>query len=158
GDDADFTDAVVEGIAARGFAGAVGGQGNQGAKTVELAHHLLERDDYLRGPQAVFFQRHELDKANDHALVAREAGKGDNLIVVEAAQQHTVHFDRAQPCTLSSAHSSQHFVEATGNPRDALEGGRVNGVHADRNPAKPSARQGSRHLGQQVPVGGDGKV
>src|ERR1700677_4590624 len=158
GDDADFADAVVEGIAARGFTRAVGGQGNQGAKAVELAHHLLERDDYLGGPEAVLFQRHELDKANDYTLLAREVGKRDDLIVVEAAQQHTVHLDRAQPCPLGGAHSGQHLVEAAGNPRDALEDSRVDGVHADRNAAKPSASERSSHLGQKVPIGGDGEV
>src|ERR1700685_178717 len=49
-DDADFSDAVVEGVAARGFTGIGGGEGNQRAKAVELAHNLLQRDDHLGSP------------------------------------------------------------------------------------------------------------
>src|SRR6202041_1494651 len=109
GDDADFPHTIVESVAARGFTGVVGGQSHQRAKAVELVDHLLQRNDYFRGPQAVFFERHELDKANNHALVAREAGKGNDLVIVEAAQQHTVHFDRAQPGTLGRAQSRQYL-------------------------------------------------
>ena len=117
-----------------------------------------ERDDYLGGPQAVLFERHELDKANDHALFAREARKGDDLVVVEAAQQHTVHLDRTQPGTLGGAHPGQHLFEAARNTRDARKDCRVDGVHADRDPAKPGTRERSCHLGQKVSIGGDGKV
>src|SRR5271165_2046332 len=44
-DDANFSYAIVEGIAARSFTGAVAGQSHQRAKAVELAYHLLERNN-----------------------------------------------------------------------------------------------------------------
>src|SRR5216683_1076921 len=73
-DDANFAQPVVETIAAGGFPWVVSGQGHQRAITVELFDYLLQRNHHIRCPQAVFFEGHELDKANDHAFLSRELG------------------------------------------------------------------------------------
>ena len=57
----------------------------------ELRHNLIECDHNLGVPNTIFFERHELDEADDHTLIAGEPAEFDDLIFVEAAQQHAVH-------------------------------------------------------------------
>src|SRR5579859_6544210 len=81
-DYADFPQTIVETITAGGFTRVVRGQGHQRAIGVDLFDDFLQRNDYIGGPQAIFFEGHELDKTNDHAFFSREPGEGDDLIVV----------------------------------------------------------------------------
>src|ERR1700722_6977860 len=158
GDDANFPHTIVEGVAARCFPGVVGGKRHQRAKAVELVDHLLERNDYFRGPQAVFFERHELDKANNHSLVTREAGKGNDLVIVEAAQQHAVPLDRTQAGSLGRTQSCQYLFEAARHPGDAGKGCRIDSVHADGDPAQSGTSERVGHFGEEMSIGGDGNV
>src|ERR1700679_2928039 len=139
-DDADFPDAVVEGIAARGFPRAVRCKSHQRAEAVQFCDYLGERNNHVRRPQAIFFEGHELDKSNDYAFITRKAREGDDLVVIKAAQQHAVHLDRPQAGSLGGAHSGQHLFKAVRYPSNAGEGCGVDGVHADRGAAKAGPR------------------
>src|SRR5258708_34371817 len=92
-DDADFADAVVETVAARGF-GARVRDFNQRAVLGHAGQNFVERDHGVRRPGAAFFERHELDQAHRHAFFARELSKWDDLILIEATHQHAVYFQR----------------------------------------------------------------
>src|ERR1039457_6516412 len=102
--DSDLANAVFKHVAAGGLAVRVA----DFAQRHELSHAALNfvegHDDLLR-PHAVFFQRHEFDEADGDAFLAREAAKGGDLIVVEAAHQDTVDLDWADPGTLRGADS-----------------------------------------------------
>src|ERR1700742_4042710 len=152
GDDADLPYPIVEGIAPRGLTRVVRGKRHKRAEAVQFFDHLRERHNYIRRPQAIFFQGHELDKTNNHAFVSREAGEGDDLVVIEAAQQHAVDLDRPQPGALCGAQPGQHFLKAARHTGNTGEGYRVDRVHADRDAVEASLRQGRGHLSQQMPV------
>ncbi len=93
-----------------------------------------------------FFERHELDEADDDVFFASKSGKALDFVVVESAQQDAVDFERSQPGVASGANTAQHLVKAARNARDALEGGGVDGVHADGDAIEP----GDSSAAQQV--------
>src|SRR6266436_1572178 len=76
-DDADFADAIFEYVAARGFAVLVR---NFYQRFVfrHASQDLVKSDDDFRSPDPIFLQRHEFDKAHDHAFFTREHAEGDD--------------------------------------------------------------------------------
>ena len=107
-DDADFADAVVEGVAARGFAALRGQCRAAGMKFAMLLKDLIERDDDVRRPDAIFFQRHEFDEADHDAFFAGEARRSHDLIFIEAAQQNAIDFHRFQTDAFGGANAREH--------------------------------------------------
>ncbi len=85
-------------------------------------------------------------------------GEGENLVVVEAAQQHAVDLDRAQAGSLRRADAGQHFAMAAGNAGDAVKGGCVHRIHAHRNPLQARVDESLRQAGQEMAVGGQRQV
>src|SRR6185437_6323606 len=135
-DDADLSDSVVKRISAGGFAKGIRCQLTDGTELVQLLENLVHGNYHVRRPHTVFFQRHELDKADYHAFVAGESGELDNLILIEPAQKDRVYFDRFQTGALGRADSRQHFVVSFGHARNASEFLRIDGIHAHRGAAK----------------------
>ncbi len=93
GDDADFTDAVVEAVTAGGLRARVR-DFNQRTVLGHAGENFVERDNSVRRPGASFFERHEFDEAHGDAFFAREHAEGDDLIFVETAHQHAIYFQR----------------------------------------------------------------
>ncbi len=120
--------------------------------------NFVECDYDLRRPDAVFFQRHELDEAHGHAFFAREAAEGGDLIVVEAAQQHAVDLHRIQADTLRRANAFEHALVGVGHARDAGEALGIDRIHRDGHTGEAGIGERLRHLGQQMSVGGEGDV
>ena len=116
------------------------------------------RDDGLRLPGAVFFQRHELDEADDDALAAGELGEGLDLGVVESAQQHAVDLDRAQAGSLRGADAGEHALVAARHAGDAGEDLGVDRVHADGDAVQAGSLQRLGERLQQMAVGGQRDV
>ena len=56
---------------------------------------------------------------------------------------------------LGGANSGEHFLEAAGNAGDALEGGGVDGVHADGDAIESGGLERSGHFVEEVAVGGE---
>src|SRR5208282_6078701 len=108
-DDADLAHAIVEGVAPRRLAAGVRDlyQRPEGADAIQ---NFRERDHDLRRPHTVFLQRHELDEAHHHAFGAGELAELDDLIVVEAAQQHAVHFHRVKTRPARGTDARQHSL------------------------------------------------
>ena len=111
--------------------GALPGSGTERTHGVDARVHLVEADDGVRRPDAVFFERHELDEADDDAFAAGELGEGHDLVVVEAAQQDAVDLDRAEAGGLGGADAGEHALVAAGDAGDAGEVVGIDGVHAD---------------------------
>jgi len=112
----------------------------------------------LGGPQTPFFKRHELDEADDDVFRAGEVGECLNLIVIEAAQQNTVDFDGGEAGGACGSDAGQNGGVAAGDAGDALEGGRVYGIHADSDAVKAGILQGLSERVQQVAVGGKRQI
>src|SRR5581483_12120171 len=74
--DSNLANSVVEGEPPRRFGGMIRGKCNQRVYTVEPLDDFIHADHGLRRPGAVLFERHPLDKADDHALSARELREG----------------------------------------------------------------------------------
>src|SRR5437016_1294949 len=157
GDDANLTHAIIKNIAACGFA-AIMGDFDQRPVFGHAAQNLVQRDHDIRGPDPVFFQRHELDETQHYAFFPGKPAEGDDLVFVEATHQDAVDLHRSQTGTLSSTNSRQHAVESVGNAGDAGKAVRVDGVHADRNAAQAGVLQRLRHLGKKMAVGSDSQV
>jgi hypothetical protein len=73
---------------------------------------ISERDDDLGRPQTAFFERHELDEADDDIFIAGEAGEAFHLIVIESAQEDAVDFERREAGGAGGANAGQNRLEA----------------------------------------------
>src|SRR5271156_6005787 len=71
-DDADLAQAIVEGEASRGLTQRVRGEIHQWSNSVQPLDDLLQGNDRLMLPAAVFLQRHPLDEAHDDVLATAE--------------------------------------------------------------------------------------
>ena len=98
--------------------------------------NFVERDYRVRRPDAVFFERHEFDEADDHAFFAREHAERDDLVFVESAHQHAVDLHRPQTRAAGCANAGQHVVVSVGHARDAGEAVGIDRVHADGDAAQ----------------------
>ena len=102
GDDADFADIVVEAVAARRF-GTFVRDLNQRTEFRHPPENFVECDHYIGRPDAILFEGHELDEANDNVFFARELPEGDDLVFIEAAQQDAIHFHGGESGAASGA-------------------------------------------------------
>src|SRR2546423_4198911 len=111
GDNAYFADAVIENIAARGFAALM----RDLYQRLELRHagdDFVERDNDFRRPDAIFFERHEFDEAHDDVFFAREHAEWDDLVFVESAQQNTIDLHRVETGTAGGADAGPHAFKS----------------------------------------------
>src|SRR5262249_18988691 len=131
-DDPNLADAVFKGITPRCLAGRMLGQRLERLELRELGDDLIERHHDLRAPHAIFFERHELDEADDYAFVAGEFAELDDLIFIEAAQQNTIDLHRIESSASGRPNSGEDIFIAVAHPRDARKLLPVRGVHADR--------------------------
>jgi len=157
-DDADFAFAICESVSPGGFAGGIGGESDERKDGAEPGDDFAERHDHVGGPETVFSEGHEFDEADDEVFAAGKVAEGLDLIVVETAKQDAVDFDRAEARLLSCADAADNGGEAGRNAGDALEGGLVDGVHADGDAREACALQRLGELLQEMTVGGDGEV
>ena len=149
GDDADFADAVVEAVAARGFRTRMR-DFDQRAVLGHARQNFVERDHCVRRPGAAFFERHEFDEAHGHAFFAREHAERDDLIFVEAAHQHAVHLQRPQPGAACGANAGEHVIVSVRHARDAGEAVGIDGVHRDGDAGQARVFQRLRQIGEQM--------
>src|SRR5712672_1144347 len=141
GDNADFADAVIENIAARGLAALMG----DFYQRFELRHagdDFIESDDDFGRPDAIFFERHEFDEAYDYVFFAREYAEGNDLVFVESAEQNTIYFHWIEADTAGGANAGEHAFESVGHAGDAGEEFRVDGVHTDGDAVETGVFQG----------------
>src|SRR6202140_1944119 len=128
-DNSNLDDAIREAIPPRCFALSVGNL----LERHKLSHarkNFIQGDyDYWR-PNAIFFERHELDEAHHHMFFARELSEVGDLIFIESAQQHAVDLYRIDPRLPRCAHPGQNDFESIGNPGDASEPFRIYRIHA----------------------------
>src|SRR5271154_4947109 len=98
---------------------------------VDAGDDFAQGDDHLRAPEAVFFEGHEFDEADDDVFAAGEVGEGFDLVVVESAEQDAVDFDAMEAGGLGGTDAANDSGIAAGNAGYALEYGLIDGVHAD---------------------------
>src|SRR4051812_5781640 len=104
-DDAYLADPVLKGVTARGLAGRVRRKRPQRLPCRERSHDFIERDYHFGVPDAIFLERHEFDEAHYQTLLARELRELDDLILVEAAQQHAIYLHGIETCSLGRANA-----------------------------------------------------
>ena len=155
--DTDFSNAVFETVAARSF-GVFMLDFNQRLVFGHASDDLFERDDFVAGPGAVFFERHEFDEANDDAFFAREHAEGDDLVFVESAEQNAVDLDRFEAHPAGGADAGENVVISVRNASDAGEAVGIDRIHGDSDAVEAGVFERLRHFGQQMSVGGDGDV
>ena len=98
-------------------------------------------------------QRHELNEADNYSLFAREHAKGNNLVFIKAAQQHTIDLHRIEAGAARCPDSCQNAFISVGNAGDAGEAFGIDRVHADGDAIETGVFQRLRDLGQQMAVG-----
>ena len=130
---------------------AVGRNGTQLRKP--LGHDGVG-DEGFRSEISAVVHGHELNKADVHRILLRESGKGGNLIVVEAADQHRIDLDLFKP-RGKGGFDAGHGVFQVSDPGDVTELLRVQRVQTDVEPADTGFAQGSGKLREQCPVGGE---
>lgn len=157
-DDSDFANAVSECVAPGGFAGLARRQLDEREDATDPVDNFAQRDNDFGRPEAAFFEGHELNKANDNIFFAGETGKSFDLIVIKAAQQHTVDFEGREPGGAGGANAGKNFGEATLDARDALEGRGIDGVHADGYAVQAGVLERLCKRIEQVAVSGEGEV
>lgn len=60
------------------------------------------------------FKRHDFDEPDDDAFLAEKLRKGNDLVVVEPAQQHAIYLDLVKASLLGGAKPGNDAVEAPG--------------------------------------------
>ena len=103
---------------------------DQGPVLRHASEDFIQRDNHFRRPYAVFFERHELNEAHDHALFSREATKWDDLVFIKAPHQYAIYFHWTEPSVAGGANSGEHLIEAAGHAGDLCESVRIDRVHA----------------------------
>src|SRR6185312_4220047 len=156
-DNPNLADSIVKAIAPRRFA-AFMGNFHQRPVFAHAADNFFQRHDGIRGPDAVFLQRHKFDKAQDHAFLTGKHAEGYDLVFVESAHQHAVYFERPQSRPARGANSRQNFVETSGHTRNARKAVGVHSIHADGNAVQARIFERLRHFGQQVAIRGQGQI
>src|SRR4029077_13782066 len=108
-DDSKLAHAIGEAIAPRRFAALV-----RNLLQWEILRHarenLVERNYNFRSPNTVLFERHEFDEAHHYPLFPRELSKVNDLILIEAAQDHALDLSRIEPRLPRCANSRQHAL------------------------------------------------
>src|SRR5258708_18033782 len=130
-DDSNLASAIGEAISPRRFTALV-----RNLLQRQIVRHarenFIERNHNLRSPNAVLFERHELDEAHHHPLFPRELPKVNNLIFIKAAQQHAIDFYRIEPRLPGCTDARQNALVAIRHTRDARKSLWIHRVHADR--------------------------
>ena len=119
---------------------------------------FIERNHRLRRPRAAFFQRHEFDEAHGDAFFAREHAEGNDLVFVEAAHEHAVHFQRPESGAACGADAGEHMVVSVGHARDAREAVGIDRVHGNCDAGQAGILQRLRQIGEKMAVGGERDV
>jgi len=158
GDDANFAAAIGKAVAAGGLTCFARRQLDQRQDTADAGDDLLERDHDFRGPEAAFFQRHELNEADGDIFVAGEMGKAFDLVVIEATHEYAVDFEGVEAGGAGGTNACEDLGKAARNAGDALEGGCVDGVHADGDTVEAGGLEGSGERFEKVSVGGEGEM
>src|SRR6266850_2918481 len=136
GDEADFAGgAVGETVFARGFAALVGNL-HQGPASVNALLDFRGRDDEIPGPVAVGIEGHEFDETHDDTAVAGEFCEGFDLVVIESADEDSVHFGGSEARFLGGFDAVHDLGKRFGT-RNAFESGGVERIEADVDAAKP---------------------
>src|SRR4029079_13945450 len=104
------------------------GNCNQGAVLGHAVHDLVQGHDNFWRPDAILFEWHELDKAQHHAFFPGKHAERNDLIFIEAAQEHAVNFYGSQANTLRGSNSRKHVIEPVRYTRDTSETVRVDRV------------------------------
>src|SRR5206468_7069390 len=115
----NFTYPVVETVAAGGLTASMR---NFDQRTVlrHTVQNFVQCDDCCRHPRATFLKRHELDEANDDTFFAGEHAEGNDLVFVEAAHQHTIHFERPETGAARGTNSGEHVIVASGDRKSVV--------------------------------------
>src|SRR5216684_1437424 len=157
GDEADFAGSSIgEAVFAGGFAALVRDLHKRPA-SVDALIDFRGRHHEIACPMAVSIQRHEFDKAHDHAALAGKGSERLDLIVVYAANQYSVHFGGRQTRFLSRVDAVHHSRKRFG-ARDALEFTGIERIEADVDAAEPCGKEAVAAFSQQVAVGSHGEV
>ena len=105
----------------------------------------------------VSFERHELDEAHLDVLLSPERGEVNNFVVVGAAFDHCVDFDRRETGFLRSLNAVQHIVEFV-TTRHLEELLALKGVKADVDPLEPCSLELRSNKTHRGTVGGHRQI
>src|SRR5580700_7522968 len=155
-DQTDFAGPVDELVFARGFALLVL-DFDERPPRINTAIHFRRGNHYVTRPGAVGVERHEFDEAHDQVAFAREFRERLHFVVVQAADQHGVHFYRTQARGLGGVNASHHLIESF-CARDAFEFFVVERVEAYVDAVEARGEKRIETLSEQVTVGSDRKV
>ena len=153
GDDADFADAVVEAVAARSFRAGVRNL-HQRPVLGHACQDFVKGDYGIWRPRAPFFERHEFDEPHGYTFLAGEHAEGDDLVFVEAAHQHAIHFQRPESGAPACADAGQNVVISVGHAGDACEAVRIDRVHGDGNAGQAGILQRLGEIREQMSIAG----
>src|SRR5437868_6525645 len=152
GDNPDLADAVIKMVPTRSLAASVR-YFYQRPVFRHALHNFVERDHNIGRPDALFFQRHEFDKADHHAFFARELPEGDDLIFVEAAHEHAVDLHWGEPDAFGGTNASQNRFKSIRHAGDAGEVLGIHGIYADGYAMEAGVFQRLCEIGEKMAVG-----
>src|SRR5581483_4345242 len=156
-DNSDLSDAIVEAVAAGSLTVLVWGL-DQRSKLSHAMQDLIQRDYGAGRPLAILLERHEFNEPHNNVFFPGKHPEGNDLVLVEAAHQHAIDFDRAQAQVAGRPNSRQHAVKAVRYAGNAGKAVGVHRVHGDRDPAQAGIFQRLCHFGKKVPVRREGDV
>ena len=156
-DDADGARRTVVGVVACRPAAGRAADGPQRADASDAVENLVHGDKRVALHAGVLANRHDFDEANRDRPFARELGEGFEFVVVGAAHDHAVDFDRIEPGFHRSIEAAQYLTKSR-SPRDRFESPRVQRVKRKIDPPQTRTGQLAGLLREQEAVGREREV
>src|SRR5688500_14165425 len=119
---------------------------------MEALQYLVPRNDQLFLPRALGIQRHELDEPHVESVTLSELNQRLDLVVFQAANDHSVQLDRIEAQLLRQGNAAKHLFQ-TLPPRDLPEILRVQRIQAEAYTSQSRIAQGTRFMRKQKAIG-----
>ena len=115
--------------------------------------NLVCRDETPLWPAGTLPHPHELDEAHGEVTVARKLGQGPQLVIVHAADEHTVDLGVGKACVVGRLKAGQRVSKRSAT-RDGLVARGVERIQAHVEAREPRTPQAGRNGREQRGVGG----
>ena len=111
GNDSKFRLAIAERPTGCRLCSVLSGQGSDGDFGLNSFQNFAAGHNVFALPRSAGVQRHKLDHPHHDVFLHGEMGQCPNLVVVQAANDDGVDFDRSQAKRLGQADGFEHIVE-----------------------------------------------
>jgi hypothetical protein len=153
----DLSSTISERPSARGSGRILHGDRAQLESSQQALKQLAPGHNHFFKPGPGGIEGHELDEAQTQRSIAGERGQGFNLVIVQAADDHSVDFNRRKTEFLRQRYAAEDFGQAV-TAGYFLEVLAVQGIEAEADPLETCDAQGLGFVRKEKAIGRHGQV